>query len=86
MIDLDDATCLREYWNVFCTCDFAGDSDTFVERMEAAGYIELVPVTRAIVNDEPFAAELGIEMGGECWQLTAKGREIYDGLNMKNGD
>jgi hypothetical protein len=73
-----DAMLLRQFWNAYCTCDFAGETDNFVERMEEAGFIELAPVTRKIVDDEPFAAELGIEMGGVCWQLTAKGREAME--------
>jgi hypothetical protein len=74
----DDASCLREFWDTLTTCDFAGDTDEFVERMESAGLIVLVPVNRSIMAEDPFASELGLNIGGECWQLTAKGRKAYD--------
>lgn len=77
--NLDDAACLREHWHDFTTCDFAGDKEEFVERMEKAGFIELVPVTKEILDDETFADELGLEIGGDCWALTAKGRAAYRG-------
>jgi len=68
--DLDD---LRENWGAFCSADFFEGSDTFEERMEAAGYIQLIPVEPEDL-DEPFAAELGIEAGGMKWVLTDAGR------------
>lgn len=41
--------------------------------MEAAGYIELVPVDDDAL-DSAFAAERGIEPGGMMWQLTDAAR------------
>ncbi|MGE0290639.1 MAG: hypothetical protein AB7I42_25160 [Bradyrhizobium sp.] len=64
---------LTEHWHSFCDADPFPDSDTFAERMEAAGLIELVPVTTEAL-EEAFAAERGIEPGGSMWSLTAAGR------------
>lgn len=57
--------------------DMQGDSSTFEERMEAAGFIELVPVTQEALEDA-FAYERGIRNGGTMWQLTPLGRAIVD--------
>jgi hypothetical protein len=85
IIPLSDVEMLREFWDVFTTCDFAGETDNFVERMEAAGFIELVPVTRKILAEEDHAADRGIELGGNCWQLTTRGREVLDGYDYYDG-
>lgn len=45
--------------------------------MEAAGYIELVPVDDDAL-DSAFAAERGIEPGGMMWQLTDAGRAALE--------
>ena len=64
---------LRKHWAAFCDADVFDGSDTFTERMEGAGYIELVPVDDDALED-PFAYERGIEPGGSMWELTKKGR------------
>lgn len=68
--NLDD---FRKHWNTFCDADQFDGSDTFPERMESAGYIELVPVDDDAL-EEPFACERGIERGGIMWALTDLGR------------
>ena len=65
--NLDD---LRKYWGVFCDADPVPDG--FIERMESAGYARLRPVKKADLA-ESFAAERGIEQGGQLWELTKKG-------------
>lgn len=62
---------LRAYWQAFCDADPCPDD--FQDRMEAAGLIALDSVTDDDLDD-PFAAERGIEPGGQVWRLTAKGR------------
>lgn len=64
---------LRRDWDAFCDADPV-EAD-FAERMEAAGYCELVPVDEAALQD-PFAAERGIERGGTMWVLTSAGRAL----------
>lgn len=64
---------LRLHWDDFCDADLFEGRDTFVERMEAAGLIELVPVNDEAL-EEAFAAERGIEPGGNMWVLTPAGR------------
>jgi hypothetical protein len=69
---------LRSDWEHFCQCDWhlmQGDTATFDQRMEAAGFIDLVPVTDSAL-EMPFASELGIEKGGMMWQLTPLGSSI----------
>lgn len=68
--DLDD---LRKHWGAFCDADPFDGSDTFSDRMEAAGYIELVAVDDDAL-DSGFAIERGIEHGGLMWTLTPAGR------------
>lgn len=68
--DVED---LRKHWGDFCQCDPFDGSDTFADRMEASGFINLVPVT-AEALESAFASELGIERGGTMWQLTDAGR------------
>jgi hypothetical protein len=65
---------LTANWESFCDADAFEGSDTFLERMEQAGYIEAVPVTKEALDD-PFAYERGIVPGGTMWQLTKAGRE-----------
>lgn len=70
----------RRDWHSRCDCDWSlmsGNVETFDDRMEAAGFIRLVPVTRRAL-EQPFAAELGIEKGGTMWELTAKGRKVLE--------
>ena len=67
---LDD---FRKHWAAFCDADPFDGSDTFPERMEEAGYIELDYVNEETLQ-ESFASERGIEPGGMVWVLTAAGR------------
>jgi len=69
---------LRKNWDKFCDADHFDGSDTFIERMEAEGLIELVSVTADALAD-PFAAERGIERGSYMWQLTNAGRAALEG-------
>lgn len=73
---------LCSHWNIFCDADPFEDSDTFSERMEAAGLIELVPVTKDAL-DESFAAERGIEPGGMMWVLTPDGHAAMLATSQK---
>lgn len=69
------AKLLRQHWSSFCDADPFPGSDKFADRMEAAGFIELVPVTKAALQDA-FAAERGIERGGMMYRLTDAGRAV----------
>ncbi len=64
---------LRKNWHSFCDCDPFDGADTFPDRMEAAGLIELLPVTDDDL-EQAFAEELGIIPGGMVWHLTESGR------------
>jgi sulfur relay (sulfurtransferase) DsrC/TusE family protein len=61
----------------FCDGDAFSGRDTFADKMEAEGLIELVDVDDDALDDA-FAAERGIEKGGMMWRLTAYGRAVYD--------
>ncbi len=64
---------LRQYWTAFCDADpVPGD---FIDKMEAAGFVEIRPVTRDDLQSD-FAEERGIYKGGTVWDLTPKGRAI----------
>lgn len=82
LLDRDRAAVadLTEHWASFCDADAFAGSDTFLERMEAAGYIEVVPVTPEALED-PFAYERGIVPGGVMWQLTSSGRDAIARAN-----
>ncbi len=67
------ARLLRQHWASFCDADPFPGSDVFADRMEAAGLIELVTVTKDALEDA-FAAERGIEKGGMMYRLTDAGR------------
>jgi hypothetical protein len=69
--DIDD---LRKNWGAFCDADPFDGRDTFIERMEARGYIHIRPV-RKYDLEKSFSAQRGIEPGGNLWELTAKGRK-----------
>ncbi len=69
---------LRRHWNDFCDADPFPESDTFADRAEEFGLIELVPVTKDALESS-FAAERGIEPGGMMWVLTAAGRAVIEG-------
>lgn len=64
---------LQKNFSSFCDADVFPGSDTFADAMEAAGFIELVPVTKEALEDS-FAAERGIEPGGMMYRLTDAGR------------
>lgn len=76
-----DLEALRKNWGAFCDADPFEGADTFIERMEGRGYIRLRKVTKADLS-ESFAAERGIEKGGNLWELTKKGRAA---LSTKHG-
>lgn len=67
-------------WNAFCDCDYhliGMPYDDFVNHGEKEGLFAL----RAVEPDdleESFAWERGIEMGGSLWELTPKGRALFD--------
>lgn len=69
---------LRRHWNDFCDADPFPGSETFADRAEEAGFIELVPVTREALESS-FATDRGIDPGGMMWVLTAAGRAVIDG-------
>lgn len=69
---------LRMYWGAICDCDVVPiDTDEFMDRAERLGLLRCRKATRRDVDDIAFAAELGIDVGGMLWELTAKGsREL----------
>lgn len=70
---------LRKYWNAFCDCDLIPiDRDRFIERLEEYGLVEWSKVTKRDMQATSFAADLGLELGGMCWKLTAKGHNILN--------
>lgn len=64
-------------WGRFCDADPFEGADTFADRMEAAGLIELVPVDDEAL-EQSFAAERGIEPGGTMWVLTDIGQQAVN--------
>jgi len=78
-VKLSEADELRAHWHSFCDCDVFEGADTFAERMEDAGLIELRDVEQSDIDENPFASELGIELGGMIWVLTDAGRAILNG-------
>lgn len=69
---------LRMYWGAICDCDLVPiDTDEFKDRAERLGLLRWRKATQRDVDAIAFAAELGIEVGGMLWELTAKGaREL----------
>ena len=67
-----NAEFLRQHWNDFCDADPVPEN--FADDMEAAGLITLRAVTKRDVEDDCFAYERGIELGGSVWVLTDEGR------------
>ncbi|ABS68852.1 hypothetical protein Xaut_3624 [Xanthobacter versatilis] len=63
---------LRAYWHPRCDADPVPCE--FDEDMEAAGLITIREVTKYDLDDDCFAAERGIELGGWLWELTESGR------------
>lgn len=79
---------LTRNWDAFCDCDWQDmtcEPDGYAERMEAAGYAELVPVD-ADALDDPFAAERGICPGGMMWRLTPLGEAVRDALAREGAE
>lgn len=70
-----EAEDLRRHWSAFCDADNFPGRETFTDRMEAAGLIQLVPVDEQALED-PFAAERGIEPGGVMWTPTKAGQAV----------
>jgi len=69
---------LRKYWGAFCDADVIPiDRDDFTDRLEKFDLVEWRKVTRRDVEATMFAAELGLEVGGMCWDLTAKGHKVF---------
>lgn len=62
----------RAHWLDFCDADYFDGIADFPERMEEAGLIRLVPVTREAL-DEAFAADRGLYPGGMMWEPTPAG-------------
>lgn len=68
---------LRRYWSALCDADVIPiDRDDFTERLEKYGLVAWRKVTRRDMASTPFAADLGLEVGGMCFDLTAKGRKV----------
>ena len=67
---------LRAYWRSRCDGDPVPCG--FDEEMEASGLITWRSVTKRDIEDDTFAAERGIEMGGAIWVLTAAGRRALE--------
>lgn len=73
---------LRKYWSAFCDADVIPiDRDSFTDRLEKFGLVTWRKVTKRDVESTPFAYELGLEVGGMCWDLTAKGRKVLETQN-----
>lgn len=68
---------LRAHWHDFCDCDGFPTYDGFVERMEAAGLVGWRSVD-ADDLERAFADEKGITPGGMVYDLTPKGRAVYE--------
>lgn len=80
---------LTQNWDAFCDADplpYPAGDDTdaeFPQRLEAGGYVELVPADREALED-PFAAERGIEPGGQMWRLTDHGKQARTAIARKD--
>jgi len=73
---------LREHWHAFTQCDIIPiDRDDFTERLEKFGLVTWRKVTKKDIAETPFADELGLEVGGMCWDLTAKGHKVFEKQN-----
>src|ERR1700754_1467408 len=74
---------LPEHWHACCDCDPFDGADTFHERMEAAGFIRMRPVTKRDLEEESFPEERGINWGGWLWELTRKGHRALVASSVK---
>jgi len=74
---------LRKYWHAFCDCDVIPiDTDDFTDRLEKFGLIEFSTFTKRDAGQTSFMEERGLEIGGPCWKLTAKGHAVYDKIEV----
>jgi hypothetical protein len=71
-------TDLRQNWAAFCDADPFDGADTFIERMEVAGFIDMRTATKRDVEATSFADELGIVAGQPIWVLTKKGHAALE--------
>lgn len=70
--DMTPGAKLRAFWEDFC--DAVGFvPPEFLENMEEAGFVAVRAVTEADIEDDPFAYERGIVLGGTMWELTEAG-------------
>lgn len=69
---------LRKNWAAFCDADPFDGADTFIERMEAAGFIDIRTATKRDVEATSFPEELGIVAGQPIWVLTKKGHAALE--------
>lgn len=67
---------LRLLWADFCDADPVPPE--FPDEMEAAGFIDCVPVDKDAL-ESPFAYERGLEPGGSMYVLTPAGRQALKG-------
>lgn len=74
-------------WNAFCDADY-GDIgvpyDDFVGHGEAEGLFALRAVEPDDLDDA-FAYERGIQAGGSLWELTDKGRDLFNARAAHQG-
>lgn len=89
MARLTPEEALRRYWSAFCDADHhlidddaCEDGGDLSDAWEEAGLIASRSVTRDDLDD-PFAAERGIEPGGQIWTLTAKGLAALQSEGVK---
>jgi hypothetical protein len=71
-------TDLRKNWPPFCDADPFDGRDTFIDRMEAAGFITMRTATKRDVEATAFPEELGIVAGQPIWVLTRKGHAALE--------
>lgn len=65
---------LIAHWHDFCDGDYYEDG--FEERMERAGLVKFGSVTQEEYDEEPFAHEKGLVVGGPTYRLTDAGKGI----------
>lgn len=70
-VKLTEAQELQAHWDDFCDSDpFEGSAD-FIERMEAAGFAQLRPVTEQDLHDISRSQNLrGMRMGRDIWVIS----------------
>lgn len=65
---------LRACWSDFCDAD--PTPVEFIDDMEKAGFISMRAVTESDVENDAYADERGIILGGMLWELTDLGEKI----------